>query len=68
MRSVWRFYVDASGHWCWERLQSDKTVAQRSSGSFEHYDDCVEDAKRAGYKFEASQAASPRSMSIRKRM
>lgn len=67
MRTVWRFFVDASGLWYWEELRADKSLVRRSASSFEHYDDCVNDAKRAGYKFEASQEGSPRSTSIRKR-
>lgn len=67
MRPVWRFFVDGSGLWCWEELTGDKTVARRSARTFESYDECVADARRAGYTFEASQQGSPRSMSIRKR-
>jgi hypothetical protein len=67
MRTIWRFFVDGSGRWSWEELQPDKSLVRRSASSFEHYDECVADAKRSGYKFEASQDSSPRSMSVRKR-
>lgn len=67
MRIVWRFFADASGRWCWEQLSPEKAVVRASTTSFESYDECVADAQQAGYRFESSQAGSPRSMSIRKR-
>ncbi|HEY9446347.1 MAG TPA: hypothetical protein VIQ62_04670 [Burkholderiales bacterium] len=67
MRTIWRFFVDETGRWRWEELHTDKTVIRGSEGSFAHYDECLKAAKQAGYEFEASQQASPRSMSTRKR-
>jgi len=67
MKTVWRFYADEAGRWRWEESKADKTLLRQSGSSFPCYEECMNDAKRAGYEYEASQPASPRSMSTRSR-
>lgn len=64
MNCVWRFFANDDGLWQWQQIVNGETVAQ-SRSSYEDYDACVKDAKQRGYKFEASQQPSPRSISLR---
>jgi hypothetical protein len=47
VQAEWVFFRNILGHWCWEKRVSQRTVAE-SRRSFEHRDDCIADAVRAG--------------------
>jgi hypothetical protein len=46
----WFFYEDAANLWKWARIDVFGTVLSYSAASFTTRDDCVEDARRSGYR------------------
>lgn len=49
----WFFYQDSTALWRWARLDLFGTVLERSPEGHQDRDDCVADAGRHGYRFEA---------------
>lgn len=45
----WKFYQDGANKWRWRYIMQGKTVAQ-AYGSFDHYSDCVRNARLHGYR------------------
>ena len=45
----WKFYQDGANKWRWKYIMQGKTVAH-AYGSFEHYRDCIQDARVHGYR------------------
>ena len=48
----WKFYQDGANKWRWRYIMQGKTAAQ-AYHSFDHYGDCVQDARRHGYRKDA---------------
>lgn len=45
----WKFYRDEADKWRWKYIMQGKIAAQAYS-SFDQYNDCVQDARRHGYR------------------
>jgi hypothetical protein len=55
----WFFYQDVASLWKWARIDVFGTVLSYSGASFGTRDDCLEDARRNGYREEAARAPAP---------
>ena len=60
MNVIWRFYVDQQGSWRWQQIAVHGVVTAESSSGHPTYGDCLAAAHVYGYRYEASQTASPR--------
>jgi hypothetical protein len=52
---IWRFFVDADGHWRWQQLALDKTIVEESAVSYSDYHECLAAARANGYIHEPAQ-------------
>jgi uncharacterized protein YegP (UPF0339 family) len=46
----WEFYKDAAGQWRWRRTASNGNIVGASAGGYANKSDCVDNARRNGYK------------------
>ncbi|HPS31445.1 MAG TPA: DUF1508 domain-containing protein [bacterium] len=46
----WDFYKDNAGEWRWRRIASNGKIVGASSQGYVNRTDCVENARRNGYK------------------
>lgn len=46
----WEIYQDASGEWRWRRTASNGRIVGSSSQGYKNRADCIENARRHGYK------------------
>ena len=46
----WFFYQDVANLWKWARIDVFGTVLSYSGASFPNRDECLEDARRSGYR------------------
>lgn len=53
----WFFYQDVANLWKWARIDVFGTVLSYSAVAFVTRDDCVEDARRSGYREDPARAA-----------
>ncbi len=49
---TWDFYVDEAGKWRWRRTASNGRITGASSQGYANKSDCVDNARRNGYKGE----------------
>jgi hypothetical protein len=54
----WFFYQDVANLWKWARIDVFGTVLSYSGVAFVARDDCVEDARRSGYREDPARAAN----------
>lgn len=47
---VWTFKKDDTDRWRWQRMSPDGEVLIAAANAFATMDECVEDARRRGYK------------------
>ncbi|WP_437611898.1 YegP family protein, partial [Erwinia sp. V71] len=50
MNDKWEFYKDGSDKWRWRRKASNGNIVGASSQGYVNKADCIENAKRNGYK------------------
>ena len=55
MNIIWRFYLDPSRRWKWQRLSADRTVVAESTAAYKEYEGCLADARNHGHVFQPSQ-------------
>lgn len=46
----WEFYKDTEGKWRWRRTAPNGKIVGASSQGYVNKSDCIENAKRNGYK------------------
>lgn len=46
----WKFYKDTEGKWRWTRTAPNGKIVGASSQGYVNKSDCIENAKRNGYK------------------
>lgn len=46
----WEFYKDNAGEWRWRRVASNGKIVGASSQGYVNRTDCVENARRNGYR------------------
>jgi len=46
----WEFYKDTAGEWRWRRIASNGRIVGASSQGYVNKSDCVDNARRNGYK------------------
>lgn len=46
----WEFYKDAQGEWRWRRIASNGRVVGASSQGYKNQADCIDNARRNGYR------------------
>ncbi len=46
----WEIYKDAQGEWRWRRTASNGRIVGASTQGYQNQADCVENARRNGYK------------------
>ncbi|MDM1514698.1 YegP family protein [Myroides odoratimimus] len=46
----WEFYVDPKGQYRWRRIASNGRIVGASTQGYVNRQDCVDNAKRNGYK------------------
>ena len=51
MSTIWRFFLDESKQWRWQRVSVARVVVADSQRSFPAYEACVADAEAQGYVF-----------------
>lgn len=47
---TWEFYKDPQGQWRWRRTASNGRIVGASTQGYSNKSDCVENARRNGYK------------------
>lgn len=50
MKDKWQFYKDNSSKWRWRRIASNGMIVGASSQGYVNKLDCIENAKRHGYR------------------
>ena len=46
----WEFYKDSAGKWRWRRIAGNGRIVGASSEGYVNKSDCIENARRNGYK------------------
>jgi hypothetical protein len=56
VNAVWRFYLDQTRKWRWQRLTVHQVVISESGAAYLVYEKCVADAQKNGYVFHISRS------------